>query len=283
MKQRLILTMLTLFLSTSLLYAKEGFNATGGIRLIYAEDENVLQNYYKPFAGIGWSDDFFDVNAAYYRWISYSVTDELLNTKEIGISQPGLELSIYPGDMISLDLGYSYLTGDSSYTAHRVEGGLLVDMETTDLSFDYSFKVCEYSLGIIIENSSQNAAAELSFDITDSLSWDIAYDYERIDYTTYGYIYNKHTVRGGLLYIISRDCFILGGISASVDNNDVAGAMADAGFTLKLYDHLKLGAIYMFTAEFSEKTVSGGGPGSSTTTIEADVIHTGSISVSLYL
>lgn len=276
--------MLTLFLSTSLLYAKEGFNATGGIRLIYAEDENVLQNYYKPFAGIGWSDDFFDVNASYYRWISYSVTDELLNTKEIGIHQPGLELSICPGDMISLDLGYSYFTGDSLYTAHRIEGGLLLDLERTDLSFDYSYKVSEYDFGINIETSSHNAAAELSFNITDSLSWDIAYDYERIDYTTYGYLYNKHTVRGGLLYIISQDCFILGGISAGVDNNDVVSAMADAGFTLKLYDHLKLGAIYMFTAEFSEKTVSGGGgPGSSTTSIVADASHTGSISVSLYL
>lgn len=280
----IIITMLTSLLSTSLLYAKEGLNATGGIKLIYAEDENVLQKYYKPFAGVGWSDDIYEINVSYCRWISYAVTDELLNTKEIGIHQPGLEVSLCPAEIISLDMGYSYFTGDSSYTAHRFEGGLLFDLQTTDISFDYSWKRCRYDFGISIENTSQNAAAELSFDITDSLSWDIAYDYERTDYKTYGYIYNKHTVRGGLVYVMSANCFILGGISGSADSSDVTSAMADAGFTLKLYDHVKIGTIYMFTADFSEKTVSGsGGPGSSTTSIETDVSHTGSISISLYL
>lgn len=275
--------MLTAFLSTSLLYAKEGLNATGGIKIIYAEDENVLQKYFKPFAVAGWSGDLFDVNASYYRWISYTVTDELLNTREIDIHQPGIEVSLYPGDITSLDLGYSYFTGDSSYTAHRLEAGLMFDLEKSDISFDYSMKSCRYDFGATIENISQNAAAELSFDISESLSWDLAYDYERTGYTSYGYIYNKHTVRGGLLYIMSQDCFILGGISGSVDSNDVAGAMADAGLTLKLYDHVKLAAIYMLTMEFVENTVSGGGPGSSASSIDTSVVHTGSISISLFL
>ncbi len=271
------------FLSNSLLYAKDKFNATGGIKLVYAEDENVLQKYFKPFASIGWSDDLFDVNASYYRWISYSITDELFNTREIDIHQPGLDLSFYPGNITSIDLGYSYFKGDSSYTAHRVEAGFLLDLETIDISFDYSYKSTMYDFGVNIENTSQNGAVELSFDLSDTLSWDIAYDYDRTDYKTFDYIYDKHTFRGGLLYIMSQDCFILGGLSGSVDSSDIISAVADVGFTIKLYDHVKLGAIYMFTVEFSEKTVSGGGPGSSTTTIEADANHTGSVSVSLYL
>jgi hypothetical protein len=279
----IMITMLTAFISTSQLYAKEGLNAGGGIKLVYADDENVLQKYIKPFAFIGWSDDLFDVNASYYRWISYSITDELYNTSEIDIHQPGLNLTLYPGDTASFDLGYSYFTGDSSYTAHRLEGGVMFDFEKSDVSFDYSWKATRYNFIITIENTTQNAAAELSFDINDSLSWDIAYDYDRTDYETYGYVYDKHTVRGGLLYIMSKDCFILGGLSGSVDSSDVISAMADAGFTIKFYDHVKLGAIYMFTAEFVENTVSGGGPGSSSTSIDASIIHTGSISFSLFL
>ncbi|HQO39822.1 MAG TPA: hypothetical protein PK986_05070 [Spirochaetota bacterium] len=284
MKRILIVAaVLTAFLSTSLLYAKDGLNAGGGFKFIYAEDENVLQKYFKPFAYAGWADDFFDVNASYYRWISYSITDELLDTREIDIHQPGLGLSFYPGDVTSVDIGYSYFTGDSSYRAHRFEAGLMLDLEKSDISFDYSFKKNMYDFVINIENIIQNAAAELSFDINDSISWDLAYDYDRTDYKTFGYIYDKHTVRTGLLYIKSKNCFILGGISGSADSSNVASFMADAGFTLKLYDHVKLAAIYMLTLEFVKNTVSGGGPGSSTSAIDTSVINTGSISISLYL
>lgn len=283
MKRIMIITMLAFFFGTSLLYAKEGLNATGGIKLIYAEDENVLQKYFKPFVAAGWSDDLFDVNASYYRWISYTVTDELLNTREIDIHQPGIDVALYPCEITSLELGYSYFTGASSYTAHRLEAGLMFDLEKSDISFDYSLKKGRYDFGITIENVSQDAGAEFSFDISESLSWDIAYNYERTDYKSYGYIYNKHTVRGGLLYIMSQGCFFLGGISGSVDSNDVASVMGDAGLTLKLYDHVKLGAIYMLTMEFVENTASGGGPGSSATSVETSIIHTGSVSISLYL
>lgn len=273
------------FFATVPLYAVEGLNASAGFKYIYSKDENVLQDYYKIFSGAGWSGDLFDTNAAYYRWISYSVTDQLLNTKEIGIHQPEFEISVNPGDIISLDLGYSFFTGDSSYTAHRYSSGLLLDFEKTDLSVDYSFKECEYEFGAVIRNLSHNAGAELSLDITDDLSWDVAYNYERTDYRAYGYVYNKHTGRIGLLYIISVNCFIMGGVSGSRDSSDVVSAMADAGLTVKLYDHVKLGAIYMFTAEFYRSTTSEtAGPGSkSETSLEADVNHTGSISISLYL
>ena len=159
----------------------------------------------------------------------------------------------------------------------------MFDLEKSDISFDYSFKNSMYDFVVTIENTTHNAGAELSFDISDSLSWDMAYNYDRTDYKTFGYIYDKHTVRGGLLYIMSKDCFILGGISGSMDSSEVAGVMADAGITLKMYDHVKASAIYMFTAEFLERTVSGGGPGSSTTSIETDLSHTGSVSISLYL
>lgn len=275
-----------LLLRVSSLYAEDGLNASAGMKFIYAKDENVLQEYYKPFAVIGWSDEFFDINASYYRWMSYSVTDELLNTKEVDINQPELEVSVYPLDLLSIDLGYSFYSGDSSYRAQRIAAGLMLDFETTSLSLDYSYKPTEYEFGVIIKNLSQNAAVELSMDITDSLSWDLGYDYEWTDYKTYGYTYGKHTARTGLLYIISLDCFLMGGLSGSADSSDVVSATLDAGITIKLFDHIKIGAIYVFTAEFSEITTSGssGGGGSTTSSsIDTSITHTGSLSVSLYL
>lgn len=292
MKTSIILhtAVLLLLLSIPLqqLKAKEGFNAEAGLKIIYAKDENILQNYYKPFAVTGWSADYYDVYVSYNRWLSYAVTDELLNTMEINIHQPGIEATLYTGDIVSIDAGYSYFSGDSSYKANRFDGGILIDLEKTDISADFSYKDTTYDFPGEIHNISSSAGAELSFDINSKASWDISYEFSRTDYSTFGYVYRKHTLRTGIVYISSVNLFFMGGLSGSADSADVVSAMFDAGITFRVLDHVKVSGIYMFTADFkeTESVVSGGGSGggtsSTSSTIESDVSHTGSISVSLY-
>jgi len=276
------ITLLILFIPAARLGAKEGLNADAGFRIIYAEDENVLQNYYRVFAGAGWSSEYYNVKVSYDRWISYAVTDELLNTLEINIHQPELSVTLYPSDELSIDAAYSCFSGDSSYAAHRVDGGVFVDMEDYDFAADLSYKDTRYDFPAEINNSSLAAGVELSFDINDRASWDFSYEYTRTDYSTFGNIYAKHTLRTGFVYISSINLFFMGGLSGGADSSDVFSLMADAGITVKLYDHVRLSGIYMFTADFYETSTGGGGP-SSGSTISSDISHTGSVSVSLYL
>ena len=282
-KTAVLFSLLILFISAMRLYARDGINANAGFKIIYAKDENVLQNYYRAFAGAGWSDDYFDVYASYNRWISYSVTDELLNTMDVNIHQPALELAVYLSDSVSLDAGYSFFSGDSSYSAQMVEGGFLLDLEDSDISADFMYKDTHYYFAGDICNSSFSAGAELSVDINDKASWDIAYEFTRTDYSTFGNVYTRHTLRAGLVFISSVNCFVMGGFSGSADSANVVSAMFDAGLTVKLYDHVKLSGIYMFTADFYQSSAASGGGPSAGSAIESEISHTGSISVSLYL
>lgn len=273
---------ITTFVSINL-FARDGLNGSIGIKTIYAKDEQIQQNYFKPFAAIGWSGSSFEIKGTYYRWFSYTITNELLNTREININQPVLSLSVYPLELIDLDFSVSYYTGDFSFKAYRLFGGLTINLEKTELAFDYSYKADEYDFGGAIEKINQNISTELSVNFTGSASWDISYSYENIDYTTYGYIYNKHSARTGFVYLVSRNFFILGGIAGSVDSYDIASAIADAGFTVKIYDHIKLGAMYIFTEEFYKTTSTGSGPGSnSSSSISTQSVHSGSFFVTLY-
>lgn len=269
--------------------AENGVNGSSGFKMIYSEDEDVSQKYYKPFAVIGWSGEAFDISASYYRWISYSISDELFNTREIGINQPGADITIFAGNVLSISGGYSYLNGNSSYTAHKVTGEIVLDFEGIDISADSSMKNTEYDFNGTIKNSAFTAGGEISFDITDSFSWDIGYQHEYTDYKTYGYIYTKNSGRIGILGAPAENFFCIGGITGSSDSDGVRSAAFDAGITLKLFRHLKLSGAYMFTAEFinlDELSSSSGRRKSSTTSVssstETRILHTGNIAVSLY-
>jgi hypothetical protein len=270
-------------------YAENGVNGSSGIKMIYSEDEEVSQKYYKPFAVIGWSDEMFDISASYYRWVSYSISDELFNTREIEINQPGADITISAGNVLSISGGYSYMSGSSSYTARKVTGEIILDFAGIDISADSSIKNTEYDFNGTIKNSAITAGGEISFDITDSFSWDIGYQREYTDYKTYGYIYTKNSGRIGILAAPAENFFCISGITGSSDSDGVRSAAFDAGVTLKLFKHLKLSGAYMFTAEFIDldELSSTSGRRKSTTassgsTTETRIIHTGNIAVSLY-
>lgn len=273
----------TLIFTSINLSAENGFTGSIGIKTIYAKDENIQQNYFKPFAAFGWSDSLFEIKGNYYRWVSFAISDVQLNTKEINIHQPEIAVSLCPVDFIDIDLSYSYFSGEASFKGYRLFSGFTLNFSKADFTADYSFKKDQYDFTGIVEKKIQNINTELSISITDSASFDISYGFENIDYRTYGYLFSKHTARTGFVYLLSRRFFILGGVGTSIDSYDVASAMADAGFTVKIYDHIKLGAIYLFTEEFSRVTSSGSGSGSkSETTIKTESIHSGSFSVTLY-
>ncbi len=269
------------------LSAKDGIYGEAGFKIIYSKDEEVAQHYYKPFGRFGWSGDYIDISASYYRSIDYSITDADFNTKKIDIDQPGADITVYAGDIVNISAGYSFFSGDSSYTAHLYTGELLLDFDSFDISVDSSVKNAEYEFNGTVKNSCITADGELSFDITDSLSWDIGYLYEYTDYKTYGYNYSKNSGRIGIVAVPVKTVYFISGITGGIDSDNVKSAAFDAGLTIKLFEHLKLSAAYMCTAEFitsGSSSLTGGrrGSSSSTTSTETDISHTGYISVSLY-
>jgi len=286
MKIRRFVTVVLFFFLALPAAAQDGIYGSAGFRVIFSEDEDVSQHYYKPFARMGWSGEYFDISASYYRWMSYTVTDALYNEREIDLNQPGADLTIYAGDILSVSGGYSYISGSSSYTAHKYSGEIILDFESIDISADSSFKNTEYEFNGTIKNSYFTAGGEVSFDVTESFSWDAGYLYEKTDYKTYGYIYTKNSGRLGIVLSPMEKLYFLGGITGGKDSDNIKSAAFDAGFSLKLFKHLKLSAAYMLTAEFissgSSSTSSGRRGTSTTTTTETEFSHTGNIAVSLY-
>jgi hypothetical protein len=269
--------------------AKDGAYGSAGLKLIVSDDENISQQYTKSSAIMGWRNEMFDASASYNRWTSYSITDELLNSKEIDINQTGGDFTIYAGDMLSISGGYSYLNGTSSYIAHRAAGDIIFDFDGIDISLDSSIKDTEYEFNGMIKNTSIITGGEITFDITEKYFWDLSYIYEYTDYETYGYVYTKNSGRIGILAIPANNFFFLSGVSAGSDSDNINSAGFDAGLTIKIFKHLKLSAAYMLTAEFitseSETTTSGRRKStatSSTSSSYTDISQTGNISVSLY-
>lgn len=280
------MTAILIFISSAWTYAADGIYGSAGLRLIYSEDENVSQDYYKAFTSMGWQNDMIDLSASYNRLISYTISDELYNNMEININQPGVELTIYAGDLFSLSGGYSYLSGDASYSAHKFSGDIVLYLDIIDISIDSSVKNTEYDFNGTIENSAVTAGAEISFDITDNLSWDLGYLYEYTDYITYGYTYTKNSIRAGIVTVPVSNLFLIFGASGGRDSDKISSASFDAGLTLKLLKHVKLSAAYMFTADFinSESLSSSGGKrgSSSSSSTNTEISHTGNVAVSLY-
>ena len=265
--------------------AKEGIYGSAGISLIKSKDDNIDQQYYKPFAVTGWAGTFIDISASYYRWESYSVTDELFNTREISINQPGADITVYAGDILSISGGYSYFKGESSYTAHKMSGEIVLDFDGMEISVDSSVKNIVYDFSGTIKKSAIAAGGEISFDITDTISWDLGYLHEYTDYKTYRYTYTKNSVRIGIVAMPERNLFFLCGITGGSDSDDVNFTAFDAGLSLKLFEHLKLMGAYMLTADFiSSDTTVTGKKGSTTTrtSTETEINHTGYISASVY-
>lgn len=280
-----VLFLLLLYMSP--VSAKDGMYGEAGLKVIYSKDEEVSQHYYKPFGRIGWSGDYIDISASYYRSIDYSITDADFNKREINIDQPGADITIYAGDIFNILCGYSFLSGDSSYTAHRYTGEVLLDFDSFDITVDSSLKNAEYEFNGKIKNSYITGGAEISIDVTESFSWDIGYLHEYTDYKTYGYIYSKNSMRIGIVAAPAKSFYFMSGITGGNDSDNIKSAAFDAGFSVKLPEHLKISAAYMCTAEFitsDSSSVTGGrrGGASSTSSIETDISHTGNISVSLY-
>jgi len=283
---RLTMTAMMLLISSAASYAADGIYGSTGLRAIYSEDEDVSQSYYKAFTSIGWQSDVIDLSASYNRWINYSISDELYNSREISIDQPGAELTVYAGDLFSFSGGYSYMSGDSSYSAHKFSGDIVLYLDSIDISVDSSFKNTEYNFNGKIENSAFTAGGDISFNITDSFSWDLGYLYEYTDYITYGYTYPKNSIRAGIVTVPVSNLFLMFGASGGSDSDKVSSASFDAGLTLKLFEHVKLSAAYMFTADFisSESLSSSGGrrSSSSSSSTDTEISHTGNVAVSLY-
>jgi hypothetical protein len=270
-------------------YSKEGFYGSTGGKVIFSRDENVSQRYYKPFVSIGWAEGVIDLSMSYYRLISYAITDYNFNEKEVNINQPEFFLSLDLGEIATISGTYSYLSGDSSYSANKYGGDISFDFDSFTLLASATFQNTNYSFNGDVKNSYRSLYGELSHDFTDSFSCDVSYLYEKTDYKSFGYEYSKQTARVGLVAVPRDNLYFIGGISGEVDSDKIKSSSIDVGFIFKLFEHIKITASYMLTADFVSSSSDtstyggkrgGGSTGSSTT--EINYFHTGSIGLSLY-
>ncbi|PKL18737.1 MAG: hypothetical protein CVV49_04780 [Spirochaetae bacterium HGW-Spirochaetae-5] len=178
------------------------------------------------------------------------------------------------------------MSGDASYSAHKFSGDIVLYLDNIDISADSSVKNTEYNFNGTIESSAVTAGGEISFNITDSFSWDLGCLYEYTDYITYGYTYTKNSIRAGIVTVPVNNLFMIFGASGGRDSDKISSTSFDAGLTVKLFEHVKLSAAYMFSADFisSESISSSGGrrSSSSSKSTDTEITHTGNVAVSLY-
>lgn len=285
----IIFAILSIFFALLPIYSKEGFYGSTGGKVVFSRDENVSQRYYKPFVTLGWAGGIIDLSMSYYRLISYSITDYNFNEKEVDINQPELSLSLELGDTVTLSGAYSYLSGDSSYSANKYDGDISLDFESFTFLASTAFQNTNYSFNGDVENSYRSFYGELSHDFTEFFSCDVSYLYENTDYKSFGYEYSKQTARAGVVALPGDNLYLIGGISGGVDSDKIKSLSVDVGFILKLFEHIKITASYMLTADFvsvsSDTSTYGGrrgGGSTSSSTTEINYFHTGSIGLSLY-
>ncbi|MGL4369829.1 MAG: hypothetical protein ACRCUT_09195, partial [Spirochaetota bacterium] len=210
------------------------FSGTAGIKSIIAYDELGGRSYLKPFASAGITSSKIDAAGEYFFWKGYTITYALFNEKEIDIHQTGGNLTVYPSDIINISGSYYYFSGDLSYSGHKFTG--LIDLYLTgwSVSAEYSGKLYSYDYTGEVKNAVHSMSITPEYGITDNLSIDLSYECTYTDYKSYGYTVTGHTLRAGLAGSAPKSIFILGGLSTSMDTNDLFSAGADCSVSWKI-------------------------------------------------
>lgn len=283
--------------------AESNYSGAAGIKTIGSSDNLNTRCYLKPFASLTIEHSALAISADYNFWYGYTITDSTFNEKKIDIHEAGGTIGFTPLDIFSVSGSYHYLTGESSYAAHRFGGEAELSFDTFSFAAEYKGKKYTYTFNGNVEAFIHTVSIGPEFDLSDSLSLDITYDLTYSDFTSYGYSITSHSLRTGLTGFLSKSFIMMGGVTAGYDSNDMFSGGFDAAIVWKLWDHVRLSASYAFNANVmtSDTTVSGmkrsdtlfagggggGGNGSSSTSdgvssTEVDYSHSVIVSASLY-
>lgn len=281
--------------------AEVGFSGAAGLKTIGSSDSLNDRYYFKPYASATMALSAVEITADYHMWYGYTVTDSLFNEKKINIHEGGGTVEAYPSEMFTISGSYHYLTGGSSYSAHKFGGEAELAFEDFSLIAGYDGKKYKYTFNDDVDAFIHTVSIGPEFDITETASIDVTYDLTYSDYSSYGYSVTSHSIRTGLTALFSNSLCAMGGLTVGYDSNDMFSGGLDAAVILKLWDHVKLSASYALNANLltSGTNVSGmktssaffaggnGGSGGSSTSdgvssTEVDYSHSVIVAASLY-
>lgn len=279
--------------------AETNYSGAAGVKTIGSSDSLDTRYYLKPFASLTMEYSAVEITADYHLWYGYTLTDSLFNEEKANIHEGGGTLAVSPSDSICISGSYHYLTGDSSYTAHKFGGEAEFSFEDISFTGGYDGKKYEYTFNENVKAFIHTVSFGPGFDLSDRLSLDVLYDLTYSDFTSYGYSITSHSLRTGLTAIYSKNLVAMGGVTVGYDSNDMYSGGLDAAIIWKTFDHVRISVSYTLNANLltsstnvsgikrSAALFAGGGSGSSSTadgvsSAEIDYSHSVIISGSVY-
>jgi hypothetical protein len=238
----------------------------------------------QPFAEFRYTRKYFRIKTNASGILDYQIPDGLGKFKKIKLVQPRASLSLYPHEIIELSGDYLYSSSrDLDFKNHDFTGGLFLNFEKFSVGgtfnmrntvYDFSPNLHETISEIVLKDyfnlgqpwfpfwiktkhsSDYNFGGELNIYITEKLGIDLGYErrlnrfwhgYGRIKTLPAIFRYAQDTGRLGMNFEPVRQLTISLGMTAGRDSVDYDIIGGDIGFTLKLFERVKISAGYNVT------------------------------------
>jgi hypothetical protein len=224
--------------------------------------------YGRYFIQAGYSGSFVELalNGTFYQ--HYQLTDGAGTYEYINFTQGTGELRLFPFEVLELAGAFRYSDGGLSYKAAEYSFEAELSPDPIGITGGYSRKSEEYAFnGVSYKNEYATITIEFRYEFTDFSGADAEYTRSSTRFENVDIEYVKNTGRLGGHSRMFNSLLFLAGASCGTDSADYMIYGADAGFTLKLFDHIKLTAVAAYTyyqaPAASSSTGGGHGTGSS--------------------
>ncbi len=262
-----ITTALTLLCMGIPVFAEKGpFFLEAGARGTYSSGLTEDNLYGRYFIQTGYSGPFMELslNGTFYQ--HYQLTDGAGTYEYINFTQGAGELRLYPFEILELAGAFRYSGGNLAYKAVEYSFEAELSSDPIGITGGYSRKSEEYAFnGVSYKNEYTNITIEFRYEFTDFSGVDAEYTRASTCFENVDTEYVKNTGRLGGHFRIFNSLLVLAGASCGTDSADYLIYGADAGFTWKLFDHIKITSIAGYTyyqaPVSSTSTSTGGGHG----------------------
>jgi len=256
------------------------WNLTAGGKGVYASGVSESSTYFLAYGEGSLNLGFLELAVRGSRYWDYQIADGLGSYEYVGVNEGSAKASLKPWDYIGMGGDYKFASGDSSFERREWSGFLRIGPDDLYLEGEYGTGKTDYLFNTAeIEIKRSDASLSLSWDVSDSMSMEIGYDRNSLEFSNLEYQYVKQTGRLGALFEAGESVFILAGVSGGGDSEKYAIAGADVGAVAVVFSRVKISAIYLFeqyiapsTSTSSSKTGGGGSTGPSNPFLSADKI-----------
>lgn len=266
---------LLLLLSGGMVMAEEEeessfWNLTAGGKGVYGAGVSETNTYYVLYGEGSINLEFLELSLRGSRYLDYLLADGLGSYAYASINEGAARAILKPWSLIAIGGEYKFASGDSSYERRDWSGSLRIGPDDVYLEGEYGAGKTDYLFGTSeIEIKRADASLSLSWDVSDTVSMEIGYDRNALEFSNLNYEYVKQTGRLGGMFDVAGSVFIMAGISGGGDSEDYAIAGGDAGAVAVVYSHVKISAVYLFERYIAPSTSTtttkkGGGTSGST-------------------